>query len=163
MLHYTHSGCWWQLRRSLRSINWPGENKRSSLITLRLRLDDRSHLTKPIEIDISMQGPVPVLYKHHFTALSPAQNHHHLHHFPQTHPARTQPCLFIIRRSHQVGRRGVLGGPLIIPRWPSTGVKTSLFYILSFCIRMARLLSSTKCTLNLSGGAIIFSFLSLIN
>lgn len=113
-----------------------------------------------------MQGPVPVLYKRHFTALSSAQKHQHLHHFPQTHPARTQPCLFIIRRSHQVGRRdrGVSGGPLIIPRWPSTGVKTSLFYILSFCIRMAGLLSGTKCTLNLSGGAIVFPlFFPLLN
>ncbi|KAK2826974.1 hypothetical protein Q7C36_017900 [Tachysurus vachellii] len=76
---------------------------RSSRIALRLRLDDSPHLTKPIEIDVSMQGPVSVLYKHHFTALSSAQNHHHLHHDPQMHPARTQPCLFIIRRSHQPG------------------------------------------------------------
>ncbi|GAA6083755.1 uncharacterized [Tachysurus ichikawai] len=74
---------------------------RSSRIALRLLLDDSPHLTKPIEIDVSMQGPVSVLYKHNFTALSSVQNHHHLHHDPQTHPARTQPCLFIIRRSHQ--------------------------------------------------------------
>lgn len=58
----------------------------------------------------------------------------------------------------------MLGGPLIIPCWSSTGVKTGLFYILSFCIQIARLLSGTKCTLNLSEGAIIFSpFFPLLN